>query len=76
MTPEERALLVAAVTSAHRERDPHGEIRAHRAFWDLDDEGRTAAHDETAKLRELERVTSADGMTTTARAILARIRRP
>lgn len=75
MTPEEREQLIFAVTSAHRDRDPHGEIRGHRAFFDLDEEGRVAAHDETVKLRALERAVSGDGLTTTARAILARIRR-
>lgn len=75
MTPEEREQLIYAVTSAHRDRDPHGEIRSHRAFFDLDEEGRVAAHDETVKLRALERAVGNDGLTTTARAILARIRR-
>lgn len=75
MTPEEREQLIFAVTSAHRDRDPHGEIRGHRAFFDLDEEGRLAAHDEAAKLRALELAVGADGLTSTARAILARIKR-
>lgn len=74
MTPEERNELVLSVTSAHRERDAHGEIRAHRAWHDLDEAGRIEAHDETVKLRELESFASADGLTSTARAVLARIR--
>jgi len=73
-TPEERNLLISALTSAHRERGAHGEIRAHRAFYDLDDAGRIEAHDETARLRALEAAASVDHLTTTARAVLARIR--
>lgn len=75
MTPEERDLLVAQMTSAHRDRAPEGQIRPHRAFFDLDEEGRIAAHDVTAEMRTLEAAASADGITSTARAVLARIRR-
>jgi hypothetical protein len=75
MTAEERNTLVLSVTSAHRERDAHGEIRAHRAWHDLDEAGRIEAHDETTKLRALEAYASADGLTSTARAVLARIKR-
>jgi hypothetical protein len=74
MTPEERELLIAAVTTAHRERSARGELRAHRAFHDLDGAGRAEAFDETVRLRNLEAATSIDGLTSTARAILARIR--
>jgi hypothetical protein len=75
MTPEERNDLILSVTSAHRERDAHGEIRAHRAWHDLDEAGRVEAHDETARLRELEAIASNDGLSSTARAVMARIRR-
>jgi hypothetical protein len=75
MTPEERNTLILSVSSAHRERDAHGEIRAHRHFYDLDEAGRAEAHDETARVRLLEAAASADGLTSTARAVLARIKR-
>ena len=74
MTPEEREALVAAVTTAHRERGPRGEIRGHRAFYDLDDAGRVEAFDETARQRALEAALDAQGLSSTARAILARLR--
>jgi hypothetical protein len=74
MTPEERNDLVLSVTSAHRERSTHGEIRSHRNWYDLDDAARVEAHDETTKLRALEAVANADGLSSTARAVLARIR--
>ncbi|MEO8796816.1 MAG: hypothetical protein ABI551_02950 [Polyangiaceae bacterium] len=75
MTPEELARVVAQVTSAHRDRTPDGQIRPHRAWHDLNDEERLLAHDETARLRALERGVGMDGLTSTARAVLARIRR-
>jgi hypothetical protein len=71
MTPEERELLIAAVTTAHRERAP--EIRAHRAFHDLDEAARMEAFDETLLQRKLEAASSDDGLTSTARAVLARL---
>jgi hypothetical protein len=75
MTPQERNTLILSVTSAHRERDAHGEIRAHRNFYDLDEADRVEAHDETARLRLLEAVASNDGLTSTARAVLGCIKR-
>ncbi|HEY1960414.1 MAG TPA: hypothetical protein VGH28_32610 [Polyangiaceae bacterium] len=74
MTPEEREALVAAVTTAHRERGPRGEIRGHRAFYDLDEAARIEAFDETLRQRALEAATDAQGLSSTARAVLARIR--
>lgn len=74
MTPEERESLVAAVTSAHRERGPHGEIRSHRAFHDLDEAGRAEAFEETLRVRAIEAAAVPSGLSTTARAVLARIR--
>ena len=71
MTPEEQ-LLIEQVTSAHRERGADGSIRAHRAWFDLDDAGRLAAFDATLEQRKLE--TALDGQSTTVRAVLARLR--
>ena len=73
MTPQEREALIAAVTSAHRDRDPHGEIRGHRAFHDLDEAGRVEAFEETLRVRKIEAASDPAGLTSTARAILARI---
>ena len=74
MTPEERESLVAAVTTAHRERGVRGEIKSHRAWHDLDEAGRTEAFDETMRTRKIEAASDARGLSTTARAVLARIR--
>jgi hypothetical protein len=74
VTPAEREALALAVTTAHRARDPFtGEVRAHPSWHDLDEEGRALAYDETLRARALEAALDADGLTTTARAILARI---
>ncbi len=71
MTPEEQVLL-EQVTSAHREHTNDG-VRAHRAWFDLDDAGRLAAFDATLELRKLE--TALNGESSTVRAVLNRIRR-
>jgi hypothetical protein len=74
VTPEERESLVAAVTTAHRERGARGEVRTHRAWHDLDEAGRAEAFDETARARLVEAASDPRGLSTTARAVLARIR--
>jgi hypothetical protein len=73
VTPEERESLIAAVTTAHRERGPRGEIGSHRAFHDLDEASRAAAFGETVRVRAIEAASDARGLSTTARAVLARI---
>jgi hypothetical protein len=74
MTPENE-LLVEQVTSAHRELDRSGRVRALPAWHDLDDEGRRAAFDATVLQRTLEAAADSEGITATARAVLHRIRR-
>lgn len=74
MTPEQE-LLLEQVTSAHRERGFDGAIRGHPAWFDLDDEGRVAAYEATVELRRLERAADPRGLSTTAKAILARVAR-
>lgn len=71
---EERESLIAAVMTAHRERGARGDIRSHRAFHDLDEAGRAQVFDETLRARKIESATDARGLSTTARAVLARIR--
>jgi hypothetical protein len=74
MTPTERDALISAVTSAHRDRTPHGELRFAREFHDLDEAGRIEAFEATQALRALDAALSPDGTTSTTRAVLARIR--
>ncbi len=74
MTPQERDALVEAVTTAFRPRDAiSGAIRAHDAWHDLDAEGRAEAYEETLRARKIEAALDPEGLSTTARAILARL---
>ena len=74
MNADDRDLLVEAATSAHRDRDVFGELRFHPAFHDLDVVGREALFDATAVQRALEASANRDGLSSTARAVLQRIR--
>ena len=74
MTPQEREALIAAVTSAFRPRDAiTGQLRGSDAWHDLDQAGRVEAYERTVAIRELEAALDAEGLSTTARAVLARI---
>lgn len=73
MTSEDEA-LIAATTTAWRPASVRGEIRYHPAWHDLDAEGRRRAFEETARLRALEAALDVRGLSTTARAVLARLR--
>ena len=74
--PRERAALVAAATSAFRSRDADGRVQLDPAWLDLDEAGRLEAFDATRELRTLEAAAHPAGLSATARAVLARIRRP
>jgi hypothetical protein len=69
----EREALIEALAGAHRGRTPFGEVRPHPAFFDLDEAGRKEAFDLATKLREMEAALDAEGLSTTARAVLGRI---
>jgi hypothetical protein len=73
---EDRETLVEQAAGAFRGRDPAGRILAHPAFYDLDDAGREEAFALAERLRALEAALDQDGLSTTARAVLARIRGP
>ena len=75
MTPEE-TLLLEQVTSAHRERTVDGVVKSHPAWHDLDRTGRVAAFEETLRLRKLEAALDENGMSTTVKALVSRLRRP
>jgi hypothetical protein len=75
MTPDrrERERTVAAATTAHRARDAEGAIVVDAAWLDLDEAGRRAAFAETVHQRALEAALDPQGLSTTGRAVLARI---
>jgi hypothetical protein len=72
MTPRE--LLVEAAVSAWRPRSAAGAIQPHPAWADLDDAARRQVCEETLLMRLVESALDPDGLSTTTRAVLARIR--
>lgn len=73
MTAEEQELLIEQVAGAWR---PEGddELHYHKAWHDLDAAGRARAFELARALRPLEAALDPDGLSTTARAVLAKIR--
>jgi hypothetical protein len=72
-TPDEESLVEAAST-AWRPRDSDGAARAHPAWHDLNAEGRARAHEAARASRVLEAALDPEGLSSTVRAVLARIR--
>jgi hypothetical protein len=72
MTREERDLLIAEATSAHREllRD---RILPSPAWFDLDEAGRDEVFFRTADLRRLEAGLDGQGLSSTGHAVIARL---
>jgi hypothetical protein len=66
--------LIEQVVSGHRARDPDGVIQVAPAWHDLDAAGRRAAFAQTLLQRQLEAAADPEGLSSTARAVLARIR--
>lgn len=66
--------LVEQATTAHRPLGPGGELRFHPAFHDLDAAGREELFAATQLQRALERALDPQGLSTTAHAVLARLR--
>jgi hypothetical protein len=69
-----RAILIEAATTAWRPQSPSGELRPHPAWSDLDSAGRLEAYEDTRTLRRLEAARDPKGLTSTTRAVLARLR--
>lgn len=72
MTPEEEQALVEQVAGAYRPR-PREELRYHPAWHDLGEAQRVRAYEIARAMRNVEAALDPDGMSTTARAVLARI---
>jgi hypothetical protein len=70
----QRDVLIEQVMTAWRPRGRGGEIHGHPAWHDLSEEDREAAYEATCELRRLETALDPEGVTTTARAVLHRIR--
>jgi hypothetical protein len=72
--PRERELLVEQAAGAWRPRLPGGGVGAHPAWADLDEAGRVEAFEAAALERRLEAALDPEGLSSTVRAVLARIR--
>jgi hypothetical protein len=70
-----REALVEAAAGAYRARRPGGGIATAPAWHDLDAAGREEAFAAAALSRRLEAALDPEGLSSTARAVLARIRR-
>ncbi len=76
MTPEdERELLIEQVVAAWRPEDRDGGVRAHHAWHDLDESGREEAARRAMQARRMEAALDPEGLSATARLVLAKIRR-
>lgn len=64
---------IEEVLTAHRARSPRGDVIASPAFADLSPDDRERSFHEALRQRALEGALHPDGLSTTARAILARI---
>ncbi|MFT3775333.1 MAG: hypothetical protein QM820_59045 [Minicystis sp.] len=71
---KDRETLVEQTAAAFRARNPHGHVMSHPAWHDLDDAGRVEAFETAARLRRMEAALDEEGLSTTAKAVLARIR--
>jgi hypothetical protein len=67
----DRAPIVEQVIGAWRPRDVDGNLRPHPGWHDLDDSGREEAYRETVAARQMEAALDREGLSTTARAVLA-----
>lgn len=73
MSARDREELIELAAAAWRPRDRDGRPRGHAAWHDLDAEARVEAYELGMRQRALEAAIDPDGLSTTARAVLARI---
>jgi hypothetical protein len=73
-TPEDDARLIEELTTAWRPHDPR-ELAFHPVWYDLDERAREEAFERTQRLRAMEAALDPEGLSSTARAVLARIGR-
>jgi hypothetical protein len=70
---EDRGTLIEEAAGAFRDRDAHGRVLSAPAWHDLDEAGREEAFAVAARMRAMEAALDPQGLSTTARAVLARI---
>jgi hypothetical protein len=69
---DDEELLVEQVAGAYRPRS-RDELRYHPAWHDLNEAARTRAYEISRAMRRVEAALDPEGLSTTARAVLARI---
>ncbi len=74
MSIEPKEQLIERAVSSFRERDSNGLIRPSPAWWDLTPADREALFHRQIESRMLERALDPDGISSTTRAVLSRIR--
>jgi hypothetical protein len=72
--PRVREELVEAAAGAWRPRRPDGSLGPHPAWADLDEAGRREAFEAARVARRLEAALDPEGLSSTARALMARVR--
>ncbi|MCL2777623.1 MAG: hypothetical protein FWD73_06430 [Polyangiaceae bacterium] len=72
---DEREALIEAAAGAWRARAPDGSVQTHPAWHDLDADGRCDAFEVARQMRRLEAAADPAGLSTTAKAVLARIQK-
>jgi hypothetical protein len=75
MATPETDELVEAAAGAFRERGVNGDVRFAPAWWDLDEAGRRQAFEAACLNRVIEGALDPQGLSSTARAVVARLRR-
>lgn len=75
MTDDEREALIEQAAAAWRPTTLDDGIGWHPAWHDLDSEGRQAAFARATAMRQWEAALDPDGLSTTAKAVLARIQK-
>jgi hypothetical protein len=74
MSERKREELIEEAVGAYRPRDPRdGRVRALPAWLDLDDAGRVEAFEQAARARVVEAALDAEGLSSTGRAVMARV---
>ena len=74
MTDDPKDLLIEQAVSAFRERDTRRRILASPAWWDLAPDAREELFERQLASRSIERALSHDGMSSTVRSVMNRLR--
>ncbi len=74
MTDDPKEILIEEAVAAYRERTTSGRILPSPAWWDLNSEAREELLKRQIQSRILERAASPDGMSSTVRCVLSRLR--